>query len=382
MKKSSSHGQEGWLLENDSVSLFLTETGGHAAPVRFFPSARKPIEPYYISPWQEEKTDIDVPVLIPLRGNFFCAPFGADNRLKGEDHTPHGEPATAVWPSPTVTIEGDRAYLRSILETRERPGKTVKEIFLHKGHTAVYQRHTLEGYKGSFPLGHHATLAPPAKGSLMIGHSPIQFGMTSPWGRVPAADGEYYSLSPLSRFAKIDKVPTRWKQEPYTDCSLFPAREGFVDLLQIFQKPPRKPDTPAWICATAAEEGYLWFALKNPALLNSTVFWMENHGRHQAPWNGRNCCIGLEDVTAYFAEGLKASAAGNILNEAGIETVVKLNPGKALVVPYIEGVTRVSKGFGRVVKVRFEKGRAVFIDEAGKESVAAVAWDFLFGREL
>lgn len=382
MKKSSSHGQEGWLLENDSVSLFLTEVGGHAAPIRFFPSSKKPVEPYYISPWQGEGLDIDVPVLVPLRGNFFCAPFGADNRLKGENHTPHGEPATARWPSPTVTIEGDRAYLVSSLQTEERPGQTTKEIFLQKGHAAVYQRHTLEGYKGVFPLGHHATLAPPAKGSLRIGHSPIQLGITSPWGEVPTADGEYYSLAPLSRFTKLEKVPTRWKADPFTDCSLFPAREGFVDLLQIVQKPPKRPNTPAWLTATASEEGYLWFALKDPSILNSTVFWMENHGRHQAPWNGRNCCIGLEDVTAYFAEGLKPSAGKNLLSENGIETALKLDPKKPVVVPYIEGVVRVPKGFGRVQKARFEADRVIFTDESEKAVTAAVAWDFLFGREL
>ena len=383
MKKTVSHGQEGWLLENGTVRLFLTELGGHAAPVSFYPESKRPIEPYYISPWQEESTlDPQPPVLKPLRGNFFCAPFGADNAYKGENHTPHGEPATARWGSPTVTIEGDRAYLKSVMQTAERPGTITKEISLLDGHGCIYQRHTLEGFSGPMPLGHHATLAAPAKGGLKIGHSPIQFGCTSPRKELATADEEYYALAPLARFSKLERVPTVWKAEPYGDCSIFPAREGFVDIIQIYQKPLAGRKTPAWTTASAGEEGYLWYSLKDPALLNSTVLWMENRGRHGSPWFGRNCCIGLEDVTAYFAEGLKASAKRNPINEAGIATAVRLTPKKPLTIPYIEGAIAVPRGFGRVRKAVFKPGEVLFTDEAGREAAATVAWEFALGGEL
>jgi hypothetical protein len=382
MKKSSSHGKSGWFLENGTVRLFLTETGGHMAPVSFFPASDKPLEPYYISPWQDEDPEPEVPVLKSLRGDFFCLPFGADNAYRSENHTVHGESATSAWSAPTVTIEGERASLVTRMETGERPGKIEKEILLLKDQPVIYVRHTLSEYSGPFPLGHHATLGAPKKGSLKIGVSPILFGMTSPRNHLGTAGGEYFSLAPLARFSKLEKVPTVWKQEPYTDCTVFPAREGFVDILQIYQKPAAGRKIPAWVTAAAAGDGYLWFSLKNPEVLNSTVFWMENRGRHQPPWNGRNCCIGLEDVRAYFAEGLKSSARKNAVNEAGIPTVVRLSPAQSFTVPYIEGVIRIPKSYGRTEKARFEKNKVIFIDGKGREAKSEVAWEFLFGEKI
>jgi hypothetical protein len=75
---------------------------------------------------------------------------------------------------------------------------------------------------------------------------------------------------------------------------------------------------PAWVAATNAEAGYVWFSLKDPAVLRTTVFWIENHGRHGHPWNGRNNCLGLEDVTAHFADGLAASTRDNVLTKEGV----------------------------------------------------------------
>ena len=382
MTKSSSHGKDGWLLENSTVRLFLTEVGGQMAPVSFYPGSGKCVEPYYISPWQDEVITPDTPVLRSLRGDFFCMPFGADNAYRKEQHTPHGEPASSSWGAPSVTIEGERASLTTRMETKERPGSIEKEITLLKDQAVIYVRHTLSGYTGPFPLGHHATLAPPQSGVLRIGTSPIQFGLTSPRSELAVAGGEYYSLSPLSRFSRLEKVPTIWKTEPYTDCSTFPAREGFVDILQLYNKQPTKAGRPAWLAAAAAGDGYLWYSLKNPALLNSTVFWMENRGRHQSPWNGRNCCIGVEDVCAYFAEGLRPSARRNPVNEAGIATVHTLKATESLSIPYIEGVLRIPRRFGRPVKSRFEKNAVIFSDDTGREVRGTVVWEFLSGASI
>ena len=68
------HSQPSFLLANDQVQLGVTEIGGHMAPVKFFADSKMPIEPYYISPWQDEpKTAMPAPVLSSLRGDFFCS---------------------------------------------------------------------------------------------------------------------------------------------------------------------------------------------------------------------------------------------------------------------------------------------------------------------
>lgn len=378
MRKSVSHGQNGWFLENNTVRLFLTEFGGHMAPVSFFHSSKNPLEPYFISPWQDEHQIPERPVLRPMRGDFFCAPFGVDNSYRKEEHPSHGESAVGQWDSPTVTIEGEDVFLSTRIKTTAREGSIRKEIFLKKDESVIYQRHCIEGFSGPLSFGHHAILDPPEKGSLQIGHSPIQFGMVAPRPEAAYCSREYYSLSPASRFTRIEKVPTIWKEEPYTDCSRFPAREGFGDILQIYQRQPKNPGKPAWLCATVASRGYLWFALKNPALLNSTVMWMENRSRHQVPWNGRTCCLGLEDVCSYFAAGLKHSARKNMLSEQGIPTSLRLKQNKSLTVPYIQGLARIPKSYGKVVRARFEKSGVEFTDSTGNRIEIPVSWEFLF----
>jgi hypothetical protein len=120
--------------------------------------------------------------------------------------------------------------------------------------------------------------------------------------------------------------------------------------------------------------------LKDPAVLNSTVLWIENRGRHGAPWNGRNNCLGLEDVTAHFADGLSASANENALTKAGVRTAVDLSADKPTVVNYIQGVAKVPEGFDVVTSVDFAPGEATFISASGKRTTIAVRHEFLKGK--
>ena len=112
-------------------------------------------------------------------------------------------------------------------------------------------------------------------------------------------------------------------------------------------------------------------------MLRSTVFWIENGGRHGSPWNGRNNCLGMEDVTALFAEGLAPSAAPNVLSEQGVPTVLEFSATKPTTVRYIQGLTRVPAGFGQVQKVEFAPGKATFIGEQGARVDVPVRHEFL-----
>lgn len=372
--KQKSFGQAVWSLASDTVTLVLTQQGGHMAPVVFFKHSRSPVEPYYVSPWQGESSVPDEPVLRPLRGDFFCCPFGGNPAWRGETHRAHGEPAYAKWGEPSVTHDKGLHQLQVSMRTSVRKGKVTKRVGLRDGENVVYVQHTLEGFSGRMPMGHHATLRAPSKGHLRISASPVRFGMTSPRSTMYTTAGEYYALAPVARFKRLDRVPTIWQEEPYADCSVFPAREGFVDIIGVFARDTSKP---AWTCAVAADAGYVWFALKDPAVLPATVMWMENRGRHGAPWSGRNVCIGLEEVCAYFAEGLKASVQRNALNEAGIPTAIALNPRRSTTINYVQGVARVPRTFDRVRRVRFGNDAITLVADSGDEVSVSVRHAFL-----
>ena len=48
------HSQPSWVVRTDCVELAVTQLGAHMAPVTFFRQSDRPIQPYYISPWQDE----------------------------------------------------------------------------------------------------------------------------------------------------------------------------------------------------------------------------------------------------------------------------------------------------------------------------------------
>lgn len=122
----------------------------------------------------------------------------------------------------------------------------------------------------------------------------------------------------------------------------------------------------AWTAAVNLAEGFIWYSLKDPRQLPLMVMWIENRGRHGDPWNGRNTCLGLEDGCGYFADGLFASAHPNALSRQGIPTALKLTAARPTVIRHIQGVAPLLRGFERVERVEFDKGRVTFIARGGK----------------
>lgn len=371
------HSQPSFPLANDQVRLTVTEIGGHMAPVKFFADSKNPIEPYYISPWQDEpKTEMPVPVLNSLRGDFFCMPFGGNaDAVNGEMHPPHGEIAGAKWKAISVENAGDISTLTLEFETQVRKGKVTKQLSVVKGQNIVYSKHTIEGFAGRVPLGHHATLAMPEKeGAVHLASSKIRFGITCPGVFSDPKQGEYQALLPGVQWTDLTRVPALARNAPDADLTQLPGRYGYADLIQLINDP--EGDHPAWMTATFPDAGYVWFSLKDPRVLASTVFWMEYHGRHGHPWNGRNNCLGLEDVTGCFADGLAPSMAENVLSKQGVPTTVDLKASSPTVVNYIQGVARIPNGFDCVASIEFGKAEVTLVSSGGKRVTVAVSHQF------
>lgn len=379
-KPQTIHSQPSFTFSSGQVEVAVTRAGGHMAPVVFYRDSDHPVQPYYISPWQDEPaSEMPVPVLVPLRGDFFCMPFGGNaEEVQGEKHPPHGETAGSPWNFVGTSTSGDVTTMTLMLKTAVRKGSVTKQLSLVEGHNAVYSLHVIKGFSGRTPLGHHATLAMPDElGSVRIATSPIEFGMTHPGLFSNPVSGEYQALQPGARWTDLSHVPMAWKDLPDADLSRMPGRYGYADLIQLFPKMSEKQDQPAWVTATFVDSGFLWFSLKDPRVLRSTVFWMENHGRHGHPWNGRNNCLGLEDVTACFDFGLSASVSDNLLTRQGIVTAVELSENAPMSVNYIQGVIRIPAGFDVVKEAVFTPGSVTFVSAAGMKVTAPVRHEFL-----
>ena len=347
------------------------------APVHFNIDTPAAIQPYYISPWQNEGLkEFGDPVLVPLRGDFFCLPFGANvEEVNGERHSVHGEAASAKWGGADVTEDQGITTLTLDLKTTVRKGRITKRIHLLKGQNVVYTSHTPEGYSGKMPIGHHCNIAvPEEEDSIRIAVSAFEMGMTPPTIVSNPVNREYQSLAIDAAFTKLAQVPVLWKDTPPADCTRFPRRTGFTDLLQIFKRPSPQP---AWTAAVCPGKGYLWFSLKDASMLPGTVLWISNRGRHGSPWNGRNRCLGLEETCSFFAEGLAQSISPNPINEAGFPTALELSANRPTSVNFIQGAARIPSCFTDLKEVRFDAGKAVFVSTGNEEVTVDVDHQFL-----
>ena len=387
MKKNQViHSQPSFVLANEQVSVAITKRGGQMAPVTFKTRDGQQISPYYISPWQdEEPANMPAEVLVPLRGDFFCMPFGGNaSEYKGEKHPPHGETATGVWSFvDDETSRPDCSRLTLALDTHIRKGRVTKEIFLRERHPVVYQRHTVHGFVGPTPVGHHAILAmPDEKGAFAISTSPFCLGMTNPGVFSDPAQGEYQMLAVGKTFGDIKQIPTLFKDPDVVDCSRLPLQRGFSDLFAVVADIEALNGTPAWSAAVNTKEHWVWFSLRDPRNLPTTAFWLENHGRHSFPWNGRNQCLGIEDICGYFADGLAASVDANALSDQGVPTFVRSLEDAPLDIRSIQGAVSVPATFDRVAEICFGDNEITLRSESGQLVTVPLNYKFVLGEGL
>jgi hypothetical protein len=355
------------------VQAAVTRVGGQLAPVEFR-LGRRLVQPFHIAPWAGEKIGAKFPpILQVLRGDFFCMPFGGNARVwRGEQHPPHGETANSAWTFDGMRKEAGETTLQLHMDTAIRKGRVEKSIRLVDGHTAVYCRHVIRGASGPMNIGHHATLKFPASGGR-ISTSPIVGGQVYPGVFEKPEEGGYCALKAGAPFRSLSRVPLA--NGGYTDLTRYPAREGFEDLVMVSSK---GDGDFAWTAVVFPGERYVWYSLKDPRVLASTVLWHSNGGRHYAPWNGRHRGVmGLEEVTSHFHDGLAESAAPNAIAARGIPTTVRLSPRRPLSVNVIMGVASIPEGFETVSRISRKEGTIVLQGENRQEVEVPLDWKFL-----
>jgi hypothetical protein len=205
-------------------------------------------------------------------------------------------------------------------------------------------------------------------------------GMTCPTLFASPAIAEYQSLAVGASFEELSSVPSIFKGTSDANCSVFPERRGFTDLLQIAVDVEK--GKPAWTAAVNTEGSYLWFSLRNPSLLPSTIVWIDNRGRHQPPWSGRNCSLGLEDTCSFFDKGSKASRQPNAFSKAGVKTIHNFEEGSTMCIPYLQGVAPIPPNFSHVRSAVCGEAGITLADSAGREVFCAARTQFVFGEEL
>lgn len=349
------------------MRLEVSSDGGFLYPAEFQLSDGRTISPLHRAPWLEEVIPDDVPPMLRgLRGDFFCAPFG-DSDLLPEESRPHGATANATW----NLVSSDDSQLELELEGSVMGAWITKCVSIRAGQAVVYQEHAFHGGSGALPVGHHAMLH--TTEPLLLGFSNWIWGATPPQMIEPDPATGRSSLAYPQRFSDLREV--RLNNGETCDLSTYPRLEHSEDLLMLVAD----PSLPfAWSAATNQRAGWVWFALKNPRVLRSTVLWLSNGGRDTAQWSGRHTgVIGIEEVSAYFHLGHRASVGANPLSTQGIKTALELRPDGEVTIRYAFGAVAVPDGFGRVAQIRAAVGGIALEDEAGRRVRAAVDLEFI-----
>ena len=376
-------GQESFVLRSRQVELALTRLGGHLAPVTFFPKDPRPIQPYAIAPWAEESLPADTPPLvIVLRGDFFCSAFGANEEAVGHRRLPlHGETANGTWQPIARGEAAAGSWMQLGMDLPQQGGRCEAITALLHDHSMIYQRHDLMGLTGPVNPGHHATLAfPPRDGSGRLSFSPFTLARTYFEPTERRETGGRSHFKPDAEITDLKVVPC--VDGSMTDLTSFPARRGFEDVAILCTDPSLEF---GWSAATFPEAGFVWFALRNPKQLASTLLWFSNGGRDYPPWNRRHVnVLGVEDMTGFFQVGLAASCRPNALTARGIRTYLMPDAAGSLSIPYIQGVARIPEGFDRVavIEAQPKSGGVRIRSESGLEVLAPCEVNFIRSREF
>ncbi|MBN9021846.1 MAG: hypothetical protein J0H08_07095, partial [Rhizobiales bacterium] len=338
---------------------------GPGGPKQYRTLGGRSVMPMHTAPWYDEPMPADAPPMLRvLRGDFFCAPFGPNDGIPPGPQ--HGPPANGAW-----HLEGSgEGWVDTVFEAPVLGARLTKRVEVRPGEAVVYQRHVFEGGEGRLPVGQHAMLR--AEHSLHLGFSPRVFAATPPEPLETAPTGRSIlaypqDLADLHAAARIDGGTM--------DLTVYPGDDGHEDIWMLASEPDL---AFGWTAATAPEEGWVWFGLKDPRTLPETLVWQSNGGRSYPPFSSRHRrVIGLEEVCSWFHLGHTASIADNALSRRGIPTAITLAPGGTVTIPYVFGVAPVPAGFGRVASIGEEDGGILITDENGREVFAAVDVSFV-----
>lgn len=356
-----------WRLESDRVRLEVSGDGGFLYPAEFRLPDGRSVSPLHRAPWLEEALADDVPPMLRgLRGDFFCAPFGDSDALP-EETRPHGATANGPW----KLVSSDDSNLELELQPSVMGARVTKRVSVRAGHAVIYQHHQFHGGSGALPVGHHAMLH--TTEPLLLGFSDWVWGGTPPTALEPDPATGRSSLEYPQRFSDLREV--RLNNGQTCDLTTYPCLGRSEDLVMLVAN----PSLPfAWSAATNQRAGWVWFALKNPRALRSTMLWLSNGGRDTAPWSGRHTgVIGIEEVSACFHLGHRASVEGNPLSAQGIETALELRPDAEVSIRYAFGVAAIPNGFGRVAQIRAVQDGIALEDVAGRRVHVSLNLEFV-----
>lgn len=342
----------------------MTLRGNHISPV-IFHLPNGDVSPYSIAPWEPEENQNMDPLLDILRGDFWCLPFG-DSPVGPS----HGQTASAQWE--LVNVDDSSAHLR--LQATDINARVDKIVSLRSQQSALFQEFIITGLNGQFSYGTHPILdlSTFPVGTARISSGSLRWASVVPGVFSDPDSGETQILDPGVNFVDLAEVPMINGQS--LDLSRYPTAEPHEDLVMITQQGDEQK--LGWTAVSVP--GYTWIALKNIQDFPSTLLWISNGGRTQAPWQGRHVGrIGVEDVCSYFHRGLVESRK-DLLADLSVSTTRMFRRSETTALRSLQFVLETPKNFGLIRSMETPApGQIRIINEEGDYVDSNIDWEFV-----
>ena len=319
-----------------------------------FDHGDRTISPLHTAPWVDDEDPLEgentPPVEVNLAGDFFCAPFGADN-LDGSPA--HGWTANSRWD----LMEQSPGTLRFQLERTVMGARFTKTLTLSEDAPLLLQTHDIEGGEGGLPVAHHPMIRLSGRGTLSTSPKRAAISPKTPLepGRHRLASGQ--RVEDISRFPSADGITVDLQDLPIGD-----RHEDFLTLIEA------EGADIGWTAVVREEEDDIIFILKDPDVLPVTMLWHSNGGRDYAPWNGRhNGVLGIEDGCSAGADGHQGALVPNPISNEGVKTALTLGP--SIRIAHVIGAIPRPAGWIKIADIIASDNQITLTDSNG-ETVA------------
>lgn len=373
MEKFEHFGRESYSLEANLTHAKITATGAHV--IADFTLEGKTVNPYFVAPWwNEDCTALMGTCDYPLRGIFFCFPFGISEEQPNLKRPCHGFVPARDWTPVFAETTADGSKLTLSLDVPEEHANVRQTVSVRNGETALYLETTVTGATGNYPVGYHPTLQiPTALGNAILDQSAYVRCLTAPAHIDQPENGGYCSLVTDYEITDETHVPTVYGK--YVDLTRQPFIKGFDDIyMYIFDQ------SHAFDYATLSvpTEGYLYYQLKNPTQLANSMIWTSYCGRHYPKWNSRvNGCLEIGAGTNYFFYGQSDTLEKNPLSPQGYPMYHTFD-GSPRTYKLISGVVKIPADYQGVAAIERKDANTIVIKgKDGSVIETACCVDFL-----
>ncbi len=373
MKLINYFEQQSYALNSDVADAKISVCGGHITAD--FDLDGKKVNPYFIAPWwNEANNDLIGSCEYPLRGIFFCFPFGMSKPYQGIERPCHGFPPTRNWEFEKLDSNGDSKTIELSINIPEENADIKQRVTVRNGHTALYISNSVKGASGRYPVGYHPTLKIPCElGNSILDMSEYKECLTSPTHIDLPENGGYCSLPTDYVIEDETNVPTVYGNN--VNLKRQPFIKGFDDIYMYVFDSSHDFDYAAM---SVPSEGYLYYQLKNPVQLSNSMIWTSYCGRHYPKWNSRvNGCLEIGAGTNYFFYGLTGALTDDPLTKRGY-TMFHEFDGSEREYKLISGVVKIPSDYKGVASISKKDDKTIVINgRNGSVIETACCVDFL-----